>query len=286
VNASAFQLGTALKEVADNGGPLKKYWIATRSAIQTALVYRANFFVKAFFSIVPLIAIVKMWQSIYQQKNVVAGYTFAQMASYYLAVCIVEHCTAVSDEDWKAAEEIKDGRISQFLLKPIDYLYYRLSVFVAGRAVSFISSIFAIAAFAAIFCSTLNLATDGLHLLIFGASVILSALIRFFLAFIIACLSFWATETSSFVFVLLAFERLAGGQLLPIHMLPETAQAVLYCTPFPYGLYFTASILIEAAPAAHLAWGIAAQLFWVCLLFGAARYIWRRGLKSYTATGA
>ena len=55
------------------------------------------------------------------------------MISYYLVVTIVDMLTAVNEDDWQIAADIKDGNISQFLVKPIDYLTYRLCLFGAGR---------------------------------------------------------------------------------------------------------------------------------------------------------
>ena len=63
------------------------------------------------------------------------GYTLAEMISYYLVVNVVDALTAVTEDDWQIAADIKDGNISQFLLKPIDYLRYRLCLFAAGRMV-------------------------------------------------------------------------------------------------------------------------------------------------------
>src|SRR3569832_1684832 len=57
------------------------------------------------------------------------------MISYYLLVTIVDAFTAVTDDDHQIAEDIKDGRISQFLVKPIDYMIYRFFLFAAGRMI-------------------------------------------------------------------------------------------------------------------------------------------------------
>ena len=46
--------------------------------------------------------------------------------------------TAVNEDDWQIAADIREGNISQFLLKPIDYLWYRLCLFFSGR-IAFIS---------------------------------------------------------------------------------------------------------------------------------------------------
>src|SRR5437762_11382044 len=81
-------------------------------------------------------ATISLWRAMYSGKEGdVAGYTLAQMISYYLIVTIVDALTAVNEDDWQIAADIKDGNISQFLLKPIDYLTYRLCLFGAGRVI-------------------------------------------------------------------------------------------------------------------------------------------------------
>src|SRR5207253_5877588 len=88
------------------------------------------------FALIPLAAVLFLWRAIYAGKDSggeVAGYTLAQMTSYYLLVTIVDALTAVNEDDWQIAGDIKDGNISQFLLKPIDYLTYRLCLFFSGR---------------------------------------------------------------------------------------------------------------------------------------------------------
>src|SRR5437870_5907530 len=83
-------------------------------------------------------ATIFLWRAMYagkQSGGEVAGYTLAQMTSYYLLVTIVDALTAVNEDDWQIAADIKDGNISQFLLKPIDYLTYRLCLFGTGRLI-------------------------------------------------------------------------------------------------------------------------------------------------------
>ena len=46
------------------------------------------------------------------------------MISYYLLVAVVDVLTAVNEDDWQIAADIREGNISQFLLKPVDYLWY------------------------------------------------------------------------------------------------------------------------------------------------------------------
>src|SRR6266705_6400003 len=115
---------------------MKKYRHVLNIGIQNSLTYRFNFLARSLFGLIPLIAMLYVWRTIYGGKGadgMVASYTLAQMISYYLLTTIVDALTAVNEDDWQIAADIKDGNISQFLLKPIDYLLYRLCLFLSGR---------------------------------------------------------------------------------------------------------------------------------------------------------
>src|SRR5258707_11654002 len=115
---------------------MKKYLHVLNIGVQNNLTYRFNFLARTLFGLVPLIAVLYMWRTIYQGKGagaMVVSYSLAQMISYYLLVTIVDALTAVNEDDWQIAADIKDGNISQFLLKTIDYLAYRLCLFLSGR---------------------------------------------------------------------------------------------------------------------------------------------------------
>jgi len=117
---------------------VKKYWHVFNIGIQNNFTYRFNFLARTLFGLIPLIAVIYVWRTIFAGKgpdSVVGTYSLAQMISYYLLVTIVDALTGVNEDDWQIAADIKDGNISQFLLKPIDYLTYRLCLFGAGRLI-------------------------------------------------------------------------------------------------------------------------------------------------------
>src|SRR3989442_11789867 len=115
---------------------MKKYFHVINIGIQNNLTYRFNFLMRTLFGLIPLVAMLYVWRTIYEGKgtgSTVGDYSLAQMISYYLLVTVVDALTAVNEDDWQIATDIKDGNISQFLLKPIDYLTYRFCLFVSGR---------------------------------------------------------------------------------------------------------------------------------------------------------
>src|SRR5580704_10605118 len=131
---------------------VKKYWHVINIGIQNNLTYRVNFLSRILFSFIPLLATIYLWRAVYRGNSGAndIGYTLAQMTSYYLIVTIVDVLTAVSEDDWQIATDIKDGNISQFLLKPIDYLGYRLCLFCSGKIIFTVVSLVPVGIF--IFC--------------------------------------------------------------------------------------------------------------------------------------
>ena len=254
--------------------------------IQNTLVYRVNFLFRATFGLVPLLATIYLWRAIYGgREGEVAGYTLAQMTSYYLVVTLVDMLTAVTDDDWQIAADIRDGAISQFLLKPVNYLAYRLCLFVSGRVVYASVALIPVGLFAVVMREYVVLPADGATAVLFLVSVVLTGLLQFLMSFTMAMLAFWVLEVSTFIFIVFAVEYLAGGHLFPLDILPPLLTKVLAFTPFPYQLYFPVSIYLGRTTGTAVWEGLLVQLLWVLVAALAARMVWGRGIRRYAAYG-
>src|ERR1051326_4032169 len=269
---------------------MRKYWHVINIGIQNTLVYRVNFLFRAVFGLIPLMATIFLWRAIYSGRpgagdGEVAGYTLAQMTSYYLLVTIVDALTAVNEDDWQIAADIKDGNISQFLLKPIDYLTYRLCLFGTGRLVYTVIAVVPVAMFILLQRKFFVLPADWGTLGWFLVSTVMTALLQFFMSYTMALLAFWVLEVSTFIFILFAFEYIAGGHLFPLNILPPALSQALHYTPFPYQMFFPVSIYLGQATGAALAEGLCLQALWVMAAYGLARFVWGRGIRQYSAAG-
>ena len=267
---------------------MKKYWHVIGIGIQNTLVYRVNFLFRACFGLIPLMATIYLWRAVFQSnpdQASVAGYTLAGMTSYYLIATLVDMLTAVAEDDWQIAADIKDGNISQFLLKPMDYLTYRLCLFGAGRIIYTSVALVPVTLFLLVQREFLLLPADGLTAAVFVVSVVLTALLQFFISYTMALLAFWVLEVSTFIFILFAFEYLAGGHLFPLDILPPALLTALNFTPFPYQLYFPVSVYLGRVSGPELWQGLAIQAGWVVASYALARWVWHRGIRRYSAVG-
>jgi ABC-2 type transport system permease protein len=267
---------------------MRKYWHVINIGIQNNLTYRFNFLARTVFGIIPLVAILYVWKTIYAGNATgsrIGSYSLAQMVSYYLLITLVDALTAVNEDDWQIAADIKDGNISQFLLKPIDYLWYRLCLFLSGRITYVAVAAIPLALFIGYLHQYFVLPPNWTTFACFLVSIVLTALLQFFTSYAMAMLAFWVLEVSTFIFILFAFEYLASGHLFPLDILPHGLEQALYLTPFPYQLYFPVSIYMGKTVGAELVRGMLIQAGWVVAAYLVARFAWRRGIKYYSAVG-
>lgn len=257
-----------------------------RVGFQNTMVYRVNFLLRAGFGLIPLLATIYLWRTVYRgQSGSVGSYTLPGMISYYLVVTVVDTLTSVTDDDWQIAADIKDGNISQFLLKPINYTMYRMCLFLSGKMIFAVMSLAPLGIF--IFCERRYLVAPagGWALACFVVSLGLTLALQFFMSYMMALLAFWLLEVSTIIFMLFAFEYIAGGHLFPLNILPPALERVLNFTPFPYLLFFPVSVYLGQVKGAALAAGLATQAAWAIFFCLLAQFVWRRGIKKYSAVG-
>jgi len=267
---------------------MKKYLHVINIGLQNNLQYRFNYLTRTLFSFIPLFAMLSLWRTIYagnERAGEHNGFTRTQMVFYYLLVAVVDVFTAVNEDDWQIAADIREGNISQFLLKPMDYLWYRLSLFFSGRLAFISMAAVPLAVFIFCFRHYFLPPPDAATFGIFLMSLVFTALLQFFISFAMAMLAFWLLEISTLIFILFAFEYLASGHLFPLDVLSPGVKQILFLTPFPYQLYFPIQIYLGKISGAALGQGLAIQILWVLVAYGFARLMWRRGIRRYAAFG-
>lgn len=267
---------------------MRKYLQVLALGLQNQLAYRFNFLARVLFSLIPLTALLMLWRTIYAgqpEGTTISGYTLPEMLAYYLVAAWVNALTAVTEDDWQIAADIREGNINHLLAKPIDYLAYRLCLFASGRLIYAAVAVVPLLLFLGWSRIPLHVPTEPATWAWFLVSLVLTALLQFFISFALAMLAFWVLEVSTFIFIVYAFEYIASGHLFPLDILPEPLQRLLPWTPFFYELYFPVSIWLGKTAGAELWRGLALQIGWVLVAWCLARWAWHRGLRRYAAFG-
>ena len=241
--------------------------------------YRAELLFWVLSGTLPLI-LMGLWAEAAQRGQFALSAT--EFVRYFLAVFLVRQFTVVW-VIWEFEREVVEGKLSPYLLQPVDPVWRHFF--------SHISERFARLPFA--------LALVGLFVLLYPQAawwprwengllallaITLAFGLRFLMQYTFALVAFWterATALEQFWFLMYIF---LSGMTAPLALFPDGVRAVVMWTPFPYLIYFPASLLTNQAD--HLIQGFGAMGLWGMVFFGINRWLWRRGLRHYSGMGA
>jgi len=265
---------------------LTKYRHVFLVGLQSNLVYRWNFAIRALFSLFHLSVIFILWSAAFEGKTQIGTFDLGQTMTYFIMMLMLQFFIGAFSEDFQISEEIRNGLINQFLLKPINYFLYRISIFCAARLVTGLLALVPLALILLLLKHHLTLPTDLWRLLLGFPAMLMSAFIQFTIAYCFGLLTFWFLEIQSFIILSFAIETLLGGQVFPLDLMPKTLYQISQYLPYYYQMYFPVAIFTGriADPMQALA-GLGIQAFWVVALLGCATLLWKRGLRRHTAVG-
>jgi ABC-2 type transport system permease protein len=263
----------------------EKYRHAFLVGLQSNIVYRWNFVVRGFFSLFHLAVVFILWGAAFAGSSSIGGFDLRQTLTYFVTLLVLQFFISAFNEDYQISEEIRNGLINQFLLKPINYFLYRFSIFVAARLVSGALILVPLLVAFPVIHDSLTFPTDGWRFAVAVPALAMSALIQFSIAYCFGLLTFWFLEIQGFVILSMAVEAVLGGQMFPLDLMPEPIFRAAQYLPFYYQMYFPGAILtgrIELPQALH---GLAIQGGWVVVLLIVNQILWVRGLRRHTAVG-
>jgi ABC-2 type transport system permease protein len=271
---------------APRSSALAKYAQVMSVGLQDTFVYRWNFVLRSLFSLVPLTGMFFIWTAIFKSRGVSVGtYDFREMIFYFLVTMLVENLVTPTEDEWRIAAEIREGQVSALIVKPLNHLAYRLSLFVSFRGLYTLVTLPVVAAVFLCLHDYLRLPAHWTTWPVFALSVSMAALIQFFIAYSLAMIAFWVLEISTIVFIFYSFEYFLSGQVFPLDIMPAWLQAGLKFSPFTYELFFPVQVYLERIQGPALASGLAMQAVWLVIAFFAARTLWKSGVRHYQAVG-
>jgi len=269
---------------------VRKYGKILRISLIERLTYRGDFFLSTILRFLPMVTTILLWKAIYAGSGQaqLSSYSFNQMIAYLLLVHISRMFSSMPNLAAGISRDIRDGTMKKYLLQPIDMIAYLVS-YRAAHKLAYIatSSLPYVLLFT---CCQMYLhcfegLPDALTMAAYLASLLLAFLIGFFFEATIGMIGFWFLEVSSFLYIVNTVNFFVSGHMFPLDLLPAPWPTLLRLLPFQYLAYFPAAVFLGKIQGAELLQGLLLELFWVLLFIGMARWLYRVGLRHYSAFG-
>lgn len=260
----------------------RKYLALLHRAIGAMLEYRVGILIWMLVNVMPLIMLA-VWFSL-SEGGPIAGYTQNDFVSYYLLLTLIRQLTNVW-VIWELAYEIRHGDLGIKLLQPINPLHGYMATHLADKGFRFIVmlplALIAWWIFPTIHYD-LNLITFGLMIL----AAIVSFLIRFLTQYILGLLAFWISESTTLNDIVFGLSMLLGGIVAPITLFPPEVSAIANYLPFRFMMGFPVEIAMGRLSSSELVTATLTMFFWFALVLVVYFWIWRKGIKQFSAYGA
>jgi len=263
----------------------RRNWAFARLGILSNIEYRFNFAVDALLQ--PILTVLvesTLWLALFQLQGseTFAGFTRNQYLSYVIWSSFVARLTTNWMYEFRMINEIESGSLNSLLVRPISFFESYLSQFLGYKLIVTAASLCVPIGVCLIF--DFPVFWSRLPLALLTAAFYMFFL--YLLSFCVATFAFHLTRITGLSVAKNLTLAVLSGEILPLDLFPPGWHNFLVHLPFASGVYI---------PVGYLTGRIAIDQVWqaaqvqVVSLAGVAclaRFLWRKGLRTYVGTGA
>jgi ABC-2 type transport system permease protein len=272
---------------------MRKYTVSFKISFIDSLTYKFNFFLTVLFALFPILIQIFIWNNVFAQgsalsngsgSDTVFGYNFNQII-YYAILANFINAVVTTNVHYQIGAQIKNGELSSFLIKPVNYIGFRLAGSFGGKVFEIGILGLLLAAVMLLGSFIFDLGIPSFSIIVFAILIFLSLLLNFFLFLSISLLTFWITECTSFFMTFSIIITVLSGAVFPIDIFGEKFLLISRLLPFQYMVYMPLNYVIGKLAQEELLAAVMIQAAWIAGLFLISFLLWKNGIKRYIAVG-
>jgi ABC-2 type transport system permease protein len=266
---------------------LAKYGRSFGIGLRNSLAYRINFAFSILATVSPVVIQVALWTSIYgpSSADLLFGFTYPQMIAYTVVANLVSRLVRTGFE-YEMNADIRTGGLDRFLVKPIGYFGFRMSVFLGGKAAQAGLAGIVLAAAVAAMAAVLGFPVTGAAVAAFVASILVAFTLNFLIFWCVGCAGFWLTEIGFLFEAVRIVIITASGGIFPLSVFGVAGERVLDLLPFRFTIQFPTEILCGRISLHDASGQFALAAVWIVALALVGRLVWIRGVRRFAAVGS
>lgn len=265
---------------------MKKYWIVIKNEfLKQILIYRYFIISYAGGNFIELFSQIVVWTAIFKTSDIINGYNYNEMLSYFIVGWIFRLLTTNYEYEIVIAKDIKLGRLSNFIVKPVDYVKYMFSYSIGRAGVAFFVVIFQALVWIAIFHQKLLVEINFSTFIILCLFFIFSYVLKFLLSVFIGIIGFWTTEVYGISKSINVLIKILSGAYFPLDAIGGIFSAIALSFPFAYTFYYPTQIFLGRIGNLEALMALGIMLVWIFILWLCIKVLWKIGLKKYESVG-
>jgi viologen exporter family transport system permease protein len=263
---------------------MKLYFQVARNTWDEMMTYRFNFAMWRLRNVLQLLTVYYLWLAVTPVNGHIFGYSRTLILTYVLGVSLVGSIV-FSTRTQEMGENINNGELSQFLIRPFRYLGYWFARDIGDKLFNISFALAELIIIYLILRPAIYLQSDVTALLLTILAIAVAVIMNFFIGSLLGMIAFWSPEVWAPRFIFFTLVSFFSGGLFPLDILPLPLQHIFALLPFSYLQYFPLQIYLGKLSPGGLLQGFCIAIVWSVLLYLFVTWVWRRGLREYSSEG-
>jgi len=264
---------------------MKKYIVVLKMSFERAVEYRFRAFAWIIIDLVFPTVLAVVFATVLGPGQKVFGFGRSELILYFMLVGFFRSIVNTHNEE-NVNKHIKEGKISNFLTKPVSYFLFSLCTQVGWNLHKLLLNIPVFILWFIIFSQFINLDLKvNAYLLALPILIVLALFCDFCYTSALSMVSFWLIESFSIFNLSSALIYVFAGSLMPIDLLPIPVQKVSQFLPFQHIIYSPVKYSLGLLSPDSLMISLLNLCVWSASFTLIYKFLWRRGLKVYEGLG-
>ncbi len=264
---------------------MRKYLEVFKWSFKMQFVWRFDVAMTMVATIGRILAAWILWSAVFTGRDVVSGFTFHSMLSYYLVSSFLTSLDMSPKISGEVSYLIKDGGFSKHMVTPMNPFGY-FTYMIAGEATFHLGfSILATIISAFLFKINITFAPDMGRIILGIVIVLLGLLFMAGYHYFIGILAFKFVDIDFFLHIQGAILAFSTGSLVPLSLLPDVVINILRFLPFTHIVYTPAMLLTGQIDINEGFFALVVVLVWVSVMIFIGQLTYKRLRIRYEGVG-
>lgn len=263
---------------------MKKYLEIAKIIFKSQLAWRFEIATNVLFTIVKIIFAYLIWTNIFASKDVIAGFTFHSMLSYYIINSFLSQLDMSDSVSNEISSKIRSGTFSKYMVIPVNIQGYFVAQSIGSSVFyllfNFIAAIVWIFIFRIKFAFTIN----PLFIMASVTMVMMGLFFMIQLNYFLGLLTLIFQDIYLFLMIKNNILLFVTGSMLPLTLLPQIVVTVMRYLPFYYVTYLP-SMLFIGRNQEEIIYGLLLLPAWILVFVVINKYTYNRLRVRYDGVG-
>ena len=251
-------------------------------SIKDKLAYPKDYILSTVGRLLTYMFMIFVWNIIYigGHLTTIANFNLLQIDAYFViggAVFLLMD----SMNDFIVSDDIKTGKITRSLIKPVNYVYMVFTESLADNTLSLLPAFIVIV----VTLYYLGISTNLLSIIAFIIIMLIGYTIINIMRFIIGSFAIYTTSAFGISILLTSIIAILGGEIMPLTFFPSYISNITSILPFQMFIYVPTAILIGTIPSSAYLYYIFLGIVWILALTVFGHFFWKHIKKKISSAG-